>query len=193
MDGKPYPKSIHRDKAVRARDSVGWLSVACCVTSLVIPAIIFCTFAASEPPGRSAAERPAGFLHLHHAGLVGSLKSPLTNVSQERQCALQCDRTPDCTGFVFSTRKRKCWRASEISALVPGAHVSSSLRQHATWPRSHPNRVRWRRNATLVVGWAGGKLGWLRDLHGQVRRRSAVLRAPLTLHVRPNPLACCTQ
>ena len=172
MEVRPSPKLINRDKTARARESVGWLSVACCVASLVIPVIIFCSFAAGEPPGRFAAERPAGFLHLHHTGLVGSLMTALTNVTHERHCALQCEHTRDCTGFVFSARKRKCWRASEVSALVPGAHVSSFLRQHAAWPRSHPNRVRWRRNATLVVGWAGGTLGWLRDLHGQVRRRT---------------------
>ena len=71
-----------------AASSLGALAVAICVASLVVPAAIFLSFEHLESGGDSAADRPAGFMHLHHAGLVGKLQ-PVTFSSSASQTRSQ--------------------------------------------------------------------------------------------------------
>mgnify|MGYP002631155803 CR=1 FL=1 len=162
---------------------VSWTSLLCCVASLVLPAIIVCSFERNEPT--SAAVRPgAGYLHLHHAGFARSTvkMQPVVIKSVNataKQCTDHCDKSPRCAGFVFHSRKRKCWESTQVSAIVPGAHLSCSLRQHASWPRN-PSRVRWKKNATLVMGWAGARLGWLRELRDLDLDLALIAALPVT-------------
>lgn len=141
------------------------LSVLCCVSSLVVPLLIFRSFEMGDPIPE--ANRPAGYLLLHSTDILGTDSPDVSsNVSHEHECATLCDHTPDCTSFTYHPQQRRCRKVSTTFAAVPMAGMTASLRQRASWPRIPPARLRWRHNVTLVVGWGGAPLGWLRGAFG---------------------------
>ena len=157
-------------------DSATWcLACLCGSLALLTPPIVWVLVEGSAPaagkhellrtnPRQTSAA--AKYLDFHHAEADGPFVKPavLFNVSDEQACARHCDVAPNCVAFSYSPERRSCKRQAGISAVRAASGTSCGLRRGASWPLLPPERQRWRHNATLVLGWSGGDVSWLRRL-----------------------------
>ena len=154
-----------RIKSVR----VGRCPLACCCAAAFALPLALLTFFETGGSGESSAgeiaEVRSDYLSFQHASVNGRKLDTLINVSDERACAQRCDAAaPRCVAFSFSTSSLQCVRHTHANSLRAASARSASVRRSVSWPLRAAERLRWEHNATLVLAWSGGDVGWLRRL-----------------------------
>ena len=140
----------------------------CCAAASLLPLSLLIFFENREPPSsRLAASltHRAAYLTFRHTTVGGPAGHMLSNVSDERACARLCDDPRSaCSAFSFDHAHRRCTRHSRVASLTASGASSAAVRRGASWTLHSASRLRWEHNATLVLAWSGGDLGWLRRL-----------------------------
>lgn len=145
-----------------------WLTIWC-ASAFALPFALLVFFETTTVPANSRTNVPAiahranAYLTLHHASVVGQELDHTFNVTSVAACAQLCDAAgPRCAAFDFDSNH--CVRRATARSVRRAGLGSASLRRGHSWPVRAASRVKWQHNATLVLAWSGGDLGWLRRL-----------------------------
>lgn len=141
----------------------------CCAAAFLLPLGLLIFFEAAEPArsskhGSPKHHRTRAYVTFKHAAVHGPEIDTLFNVSDERSCARRCDAAAPkkCAAFSYTPAKRRCIRHARAQSVRATSDSLASVRDGVSWPPGPAPRVRWSHNATLVLAWSGGDLGWLR-------------------------------
>ena len=167
--GMRYDAAEHEDDARIKRVRVGLCPLACCCAAAFALPLALLTFFETGSGGESSkgeiAEVRSDYLSFQHASVNGRKLDTLYNVSDERACAQRCDAAaPRCVAFSYSASSLECIHHAHANSLRAASARSASVRRSVSWPLRAAERLRWEHNATLVLAWSGGDVGWLRRL-----------------------------